>query len=178
MKGEDYDENYEDEDGSLGYYSDGNKRTLTDEQIAMFRHSEIYSIIRKRQVRQENEETKDDQLVQMREEDGTASPGTETPAASHVATGDAFDEPKTDRGRTSSSAHKRRKMDRYHYEDQSRRSVRDLDAVVAKPGELDYGEEDQGTSNDSALIPEYNTPTETLHLSSHGRKIWWPVMKE
>ena len=38
----------------LGYYPDGVKRTLTDEQIAMFRHSEIYSILRARQVLQEN----------------------------------------------------------------------------------------------------------------------------
>ena len=38
----------------LGYYPDGVKRTLTNEQIAMFRHSEIYSILRARQVLQEN----------------------------------------------------------------------------------------------------------------------------
>ena len=38
----------------LGYYPDGVKRTLTDEQVAMFRHSEIYSILRARQVLQEN----------------------------------------------------------------------------------------------------------------------------
>lgn len=44
--GEDVDE--------LGYYPDGVKRTLTDEQIAMFRHSEIYSILRERQVLEEN----------------------------------------------------------------------------------------------------------------------------
>ncbi|KAI1328873.1 hypothetical protein F5Y16DRAFT_136701 [Xylariaceae sp. FL0255] len=43
-----YDENdygygYEEEenDDGLGYYSDGVKRTLTDEQIAIFRHSEL-----------------------------------------------------------------------------------------------------------------------------------------
>ena len=43
----------EDVDG-LGYYPDGVKRTLTDEQVAMFRHSEIYSILRERQVLEEN----------------------------------------------------------------------------------------------------------------------------
>ncbi|KAF2030028.1 hypothetical protein EK21DRAFT_100768 [Setomelanomma holmii] len=41
------------EDDGLGYYSDGTKRTLTDEQIAMFRHSEIQSILRKRRLRRE-----------------------------------------------------------------------------------------------------------------------------
>ena len=45
----------------LGYYRDGAKRTLTDDQIAMFRHSEIYAILRARQVRQENREADGDQ---------------------------------------------------------------------------------------------------------------------
>lgn len=36
------------EDDGLGYYPDGVKRTLTDEQIAIFRHSEIQTILRKR----------------------------------------------------------------------------------------------------------------------------------
>ncbi|KAL8910225.1 MAG: hypothetical protein Q9171_004468 [Xanthocarpia ochracea] len=44
------------EEGNLGYYPDGVKRTLTDEQIAMFRHSEIYSLLRKRQLQKENRE--------------------------------------------------------------------------------------------------------------------------
>ena len=38
---------YEEDDG-LGYYPDGVKRTLTDEQIAIFRHSEIQALLRKR----------------------------------------------------------------------------------------------------------------------------------
>ncbi len=45
---------YQVEDDDLGYYPDGVKRTLTDDQIAMFRHSEIYAILRERQVRKEN----------------------------------------------------------------------------------------------------------------------------
>jgi hypothetical protein len=35
-----------DDDDGLGYYDDGVKRTLTDEQIAMFRHSEIEALRR------------------------------------------------------------------------------------------------------------------------------------
>ncbi|KAI1483563.1 hypothetical protein F4774DRAFT_405568 [Daldinia eschscholtzii] len=42
---EEYEEYYEEDDG-LGYYPDGVKRTLTDEQIAIFRHSEIESLRR------------------------------------------------------------------------------------------------------------------------------------
>ena len=37
----------QDDDG-LGYYEDGMKRTLTDEQIAIFRHSEIQALLRDR----------------------------------------------------------------------------------------------------------------------------------
>lgn len=44
-----YDNDVDDDDG-LGYYADGIKRTLTDEQIAMFRHSEIQSLLRERRL--------------------------------------------------------------------------------------------------------------------------------
>lgn len=43
-----YDIDEEDDDG-LGYYSDGVKRTLTDEQIAIFRHSELEQLRRARE---------------------------------------------------------------------------------------------------------------------------------
>ncbi|KAL4814108.1 hypothetical protein BDW67DRAFT_187016 [Aspergillus spinulosporus] len=49
-------EDVEDEDDGLGYYPDGVKRTLTDEQIRIFRHSEIHALLRERQIKQENEE--------------------------------------------------------------------------------------------------------------------------
>jgi hypothetical protein len=38
----------------LGYYPNGVKRTLTDDQIAMFRHSEIQTHLRQRRLRREN----------------------------------------------------------------------------------------------------------------------------
>lgn len=46
--GDDYEDEHEDEDedDGLGYYEDGVKRTLTDEQIAMFRHSELETLRR------------------------------------------------------------------------------------------------------------------------------------
>ncbi|KNG82280.1 hypothetical protein ANOM_010106 [Aspergillus nomiae NRRL 13137] len=46
-----------DDDDGLGYYPDGVKRTLTDEQIKIFRHSEIHSLLRERQLREEEEES-------------------------------------------------------------------------------------------------------------------------
>jgi len=46
--GDGYDEWYDDEeeDDGLGYYPDGVKRTLTDDQIAIFRHSEMEALKR------------------------------------------------------------------------------------------------------------------------------------
>lgn len=44
------------QEDSLGYYGDGALRTLTDEQIAMFRHSEIEELLRERRLRREEEE--------------------------------------------------------------------------------------------------------------------------
>ena len=41
------------ENDDLGHYPDGVKRTLTDEQIAMFRHSEIYALLRIKQKERE-----------------------------------------------------------------------------------------------------------------------------
>ncbi|KAF4636856.1 hypothetical protein G7Y89_g1228 [Cudoniella acicularis] len=44
----------EEEDDGLGWYADGVKRTLTDEQIAIFRHSEIETLLRERRHIVEN----------------------------------------------------------------------------------------------------------------------------
>ena len=44
-----------DEGTDLGHYPDGAKRTLTDEQVAMFRHSEIQRLLRERRQQQEKE---------------------------------------------------------------------------------------------------------------------------
>jgi hypothetical protein len=72
---EDTEENY------LGYYEDGAKRTLTDEQIAIFRHSEIQALLRERRHAAEARESEEeDGQVQpdvpegqkLREEDGQA----------------------------------------------------------------------------------------------------------
>ncbi|KAJ8112067.1 hypothetical protein OPT61_g5474 [Boeremia exigua] len=44
----------DEKEDDLGYYEDGTQRTLTDEQIAMFRHSEIQAIIRGRRQQRDN----------------------------------------------------------------------------------------------------------------------------
>ncbi|KAH0562106.1 hypothetical protein GP486_003198 [Trichoglossum hirsutum] len=48
---EDRDLEYDDEDDGLGYYPDGVKRTLTDAQIAIFRWSEVQSLLRAKKRR-------------------------------------------------------------------------------------------------------------------------------
>ena len=69
------------EEDDLGYYPDGVKRTLMDEQIAMFRHSEIYALQRKRQLRKENQET----------EDGLSEPPADTEIQPGLREQPAFD---------------------------------------------------------------------------------------
>lgn len=46
---EEYEEGYDEDEDGLGYYPDGVKRTLTDEQIAIFRHSELEAMRRVRE---------------------------------------------------------------------------------------------------------------------------------
>ncbi|KAK4942942.1 hypothetical protein LTR10_017326 [Elasticomyces elasticus] len=40
----------------LGFYQDGVKRTLTEEQVKMFRHSEIQRLLKERRIAREKEE--------------------------------------------------------------------------------------------------------------------------
>ncbi|UPK98365.1 hypothetical protein LCI18_009300 [Fusarium solani-melongenae] len=47
---------WEEEDDGLGYYPDGVKRTLTDEQIEIFRHSELEAL-RKKQAKESDTKT-------------------------------------------------------------------------------------------------------------------------
>ncbi|KAF2436497.1 hypothetical protein EJ08DRAFT_674392 [Tothia fuscella] len=63
LYGEEYPYYEEEEDDGLGYYPDGNKRTLTDEQVAIFRHSEIERMVRDSETSPAAEEpTKDEEL--------------------------------------------------------------------------------------------------------------------
>ncbi|KAK4229508.1 hypothetical protein QBC38DRAFT_103954 [Podospora fimiseda] len=47
-----YEDEEEEEDDGLGYYPDGVKRTLTDEQVAIFRHSELEALRRAKESSQ------------------------------------------------------------------------------------------------------------------------------
>ena len=65
-------ENEGDEDDGLGYYNDGVKRTLTDEQIGMFRHSEIQRLLSERKQAQAQE--KESQRRQRRQDQKATRP--------------------------------------------------------------------------------------------------------
>ncbi|KAK3902750.1 hypothetical protein C8A05DRAFT_43876 [Staphylotrichum tortipilum] len=70
----------EEEDDGLGYYPDGVKRTLTDEQIAIFRHSELEALRRARESSTATNNTKEDAVHDLSE--GEVSSPTPTAAAS------------------------------------------------------------------------------------------------
>lgn len=63
------------EDEDLGFYADGAKRTLTDEQIEMFRHSEIEQLLRERRLREDEED------YQHREPRGTRGEVERSPSS-------------------------------------------------------------------------------------------------
>jgi hypothetical protein len=68
------DEDIDDDDG-LGYYPDGVKRTLTDEQIRIFRHSEIHSLLRQKQLREEELAEEARELTPVRQVAGDVAEG-------------------------------------------------------------------------------------------------------
>lgn len=93
-------EYYDEEDDGLGYYSDGTKRTITDEQIAMFRHSEIHAILRKRRLRREAGE--------LSEEGEATSEPKAAASPAPVPTLEHADKPKMQQWVTSSERTKKR----------------------------------------------------------------------
>lgn len=72
------DENWDEDDDGLGYYEDGVKRTLTDEQIEIFRHSEL------RELRRKQERTKSSKKPTGADEEHAEELETST-AAQNVA---------------------------------------------------------------------------------------------
>ena len=179
----------EDED-CLGYYPDGNKRTLTDDQIAMFRHSEIYAILRQNQIREENAEADGDEesaggSVDSDKKTETAVP-VEVEEVEHVTTDlDAEHGNVTEHHQaalkpslTAKNKRKRNNADDGARPYTSRRLARELDSAVAEDCVLNYGEEsvDEEASSHAHPQESYREEPETQNTSTQGRKIWWPVI--
>lgn len=183
----------EEEEDDLGYYPDGVKRTLTDEQIAMFRNSEIYSLLRKRQVQEENREA--DQG--SRAVSGPLRPDSESldnrleDWESHAARqkDDGVDE-------ASNAGMKKQKLNgekviRHPQALLSRRQIRELDSGIQGINHLDYGDEPGvGPSEEKTAALDSSSQTQINHATheeqnderssrgagspKQGKKIWWP----
>ena len=158
--GEAFDAGDEYDDG-LGYYPDGVKRTLTDQQIAMFRHSEIYALLRERQVKKENKDAgfdgepsisnpKDDIHTEAQkllekgmesadDNDDDDDEEEEEYAAFLVAEQNQF---RTEIARNKRKRGSRSFKDVRNKEPTSRRLARELDEPGAADTVLDYGNEE------------------------------------
>jgi len=120
-------EGEEDDDDGLGYYEDGVKRTLTDEQIAIFRHSERETLRREElkkstsgtAIRQPEEGLDDGEI----EEDTAAAPASAKPKKGGTKTQKKW----KSRGNTKPDLRKRT-----------------WDVVEAGLDSLDYGEMETG----------------------------------
>jgi len=190
-------------DDGLGYYADGVKRTLTEDQIAMFRHSEIYAIIRERQVRRENA---DAEIEEARTP--SPKPGSAAPAEQHAALEEASDEEEEyarflaaeQKAMQDEAAMRRKKRKRSNADGEferermptMRRIAREMDEAGVDDTVLDYGEEDaptRKTFSQEQGLDDMNgrksinyedesirsAPTEQPPVRE-GRKIWWPVI--
>ena len=185
------------EDDDLGYYPDGTKRTLTDEQIAMFRHSEVYSILRERQVRKENLEADggdQSETVASQPEgaEATTLPDEEqgvqtSPEAKEVSTTVSETTPQHLEANHLAGKRKRGDSNTGHvhgrkYASRSTRGfVRELDSVAAEDQTLDYGEEpsiaEEVKENEFAVPQAQEKDCQTQVRPPEGRRIWWPTLK-
>lgn len=158
----------------------------------MFRHSEIYSLLRKRQLRKENGLVDEDPGLSTTALDPSHKPsdrglgeGVNKSPASPVP--DETSDPngpvleKRDFGNNG-------KQKGHKAAPSLRRQVRELDCVIEGVGFLDYGEEPAIKSQEKeaagrALVDYADIGTTIDPLASRdtgsskqGRKIWWPAI--
>jgi len=168
----------------------------------MFRHSEIYAIIRERQVRRENADAETDEVRTP-----SPKPGTAAPNEQHAAFEKASDEEEeyarfleAEQRAMQDIAARRKKRKRSTVEGDferermptMRRIAREMDEAWAHDTVLDYGEEDAPTRKTSsqeqgldAVNGRKSVSYEDGDMGSviteqpparEGRKIWWPVI--
>ena len=185
-------EETEDSEDDLGHYADGVKRHLTDQQISMFRHSEVYAIVRAREREQERSELEVEDKRDM-QEDVVGPDGGMTITHSAISAEAASDDhqptqiPADNVSTTSRPAqqliprqlntNKNNKRKRPAADESSttdscagrslRAQVRELDFVQADAPVLDYGD---GANDDTSLdldtklrSKEQLTPQTALH---------------
>ncbi|KAL2122761.1 hypothetical protein VTJ04DRAFT_3216 [Mycothermus thermophilus] len=138
-----YDE--EEEDDGLGYYPDGVKRTLTDEQIAIFRHSEIQALRRARDSQARNVTDQSTPSSSKLNDDGVAQSGSEDGEVSDP-------QPPTAAATKKSKKRKRGKAKnntRRPGEEPIDLRKRTWDVVDKGLPTLDYGEQDDDPADDN-----------------------------
>ena len=194
-------EAFQPEDDGLGYYPDGAKRTLTDDQIAMFRHSEIYSIMRERQVRKENLEAEggeefEDVVSQPERAVKASTPSEEGEVQSDGEVKEAsatLPEHNTQYEQASRVKNKRKREDTdtnyvhgKKYASRSARGlVRELDSAAVEDQVLDYGEEpstappiaEESKQNDLVALQPAEQDRESQARPPEGKRIWWPTIE-
>ena len=183
----------EEEEDDLGYYPDGAKRTLTDEQIAIFRHSEIHLLLRERKLRREE---LSNEYASNISSAGKAENDSKEKGSSGPASVDALDSDEEGeyarfveaeyREAEETASRKRQKTvhgltQEFHPRTHStRRTIREMDDATADDTVLDYGDESseqldatQCLKDDSKNIAiECQQPPST----KEGRPIWWPKL--
>lgn len=158
----------------------------------MFRHSEIYALIRQRQVRKENQEAEFGVEVASATE-SRVTPNHE-PKSLIVDEGGSEDEEEylkfleyeKRKAEANNERNKRRrtKLDAHTH----RRIARELDIVVADEQMLNYDEgpskptevsKGDGPGHKKGLGEEnHATANQARDRRSEGRKIWWPSIQE
>ena len=196
----------EEEDDGLGYYPDGVKRTLTDDQVAMFRHSEIYAILRERLVRKENADADQDEVHSSSSKSTPAAAAEGRAELKEGIEGDSDDEEEyarfleMEQKEMQAEAARRNKRKRSIADGNDererpptmRRIAREMDEATADDTVLDYGEEDapDGTASSrpqdldkmngrkkvSYEDESIETATAEQQPAREGRKIWWPTI--
>ena len=187
----------EDED-DLGCYADGVKRTLTDEQIAIFRHSEIQSLLREKRHEEERRLAELDETARSKgdltrrdldqvqtsatvpsfeELDGSEEDG-EIEGMEEFEDDDdeeyaRFLEAERRQFRTEATSNRKNKraeaMKGPGRTTSTRRRVRELDTAMGGNDVLDYGDGPTVSSKVGDPAP--------MNEQVNGRKIWWPAIK-
>ena len=171
----------------------------------MFRHSEIYGLLRERQVKQENKDagfTDESVDFDSRVEAVTAAREVLEEGMENIS--DSDDEAEytaflaAEQKQIQNEAIKnKRKRDNDGFGDErdrthsTRRTTREMDAMGAEDTVLDYGDSPQDTAGASTMhLDELNghkrskydhdekSPESTMRPAVEGRKIWWPTIGE
>ena len=164
----------------------------------MFRHSEIYSILRARQVQKENLEAEggeeSESMVSQPEQldKATASSDEEGEIRSDNEVKDALatiPENASQHAEATQARKKRKLVDadtgygygRKYASRSARGFVRELDSATAQDQVLDYGEEsptvDGAKEAEVAATQVVGEVQESRARPSEGKKIWWPIIE-